>query len=957
MVYARRICVGIFRLALPFGLFLAPLAAQVVLDGSLGHAGSLAGPNYIIGADLGQLIGANLFQSFSIFNVWTGQSATFQGPGTVQNVIGRITGGSPSTIDGTVSCDIPGANLFLINPSGMVFGKNASLDVSGSFHASTADYLAFADGAKFQASLSNQSSLTMAPPQAFGFLVPAPGAAPGPLTVMGSTLQVPQGQMLSLTGGSVTLSGATLQAPGGTLLLGARDTAGQIALSPAGVTTVGGGGAVTLTQSSLSVSGSPTSGGTVVIRAGQFVMQQASAINAQNDSTAKSGGVDIEVDGDVVLNNGSLIDASTNNSGDGGDVRIQAGGTVLLSGTDSSDNGSRVTAYSNNSGSTGSISISANTLEMTDNTALLSQANSTGNVAGIFLNVGLLQILQDANIQIVSKGLGSGGPIQVQANDVVIDGDAGLIRYARIASTAFNAGSTAGIELNVANLTLQGGGQIFTQTDMKQPAGGGNAGPITINASNSIEITGAPIVGSGASAYRAASEISSFADGSGSAGDIGIRAANLTIEESANFTSRGNTANGGNISIDVTNFTLNAPVQDHSDATTIESQTFGPAAAGNVNMTVSGGMTLNGNGAYPQFFAAGNNLPANGIFSDTYSSGQAGTIAISAPELILNNGALIRASDGSNLYTGEDVTGAAGRIDLTVGDLEVLGGSRIETQSVAYGPGGDIDIHAKSILVSGLGTLPDGTPSPSGIFSDTLNTAPGGTVTISADTMKVQGGGTISAASLGTGAAGSIALAIGDNLSLVDGTVTTASAQGGGGSIDIQWTGADRGILQLQNSAISTSVAGGQADAGNVTIGLAGEPLPALVLEDSQIRANAAAGTGGNIVVESGIFLGTPDSIVNASAGPAGINGVVDIESPVSQLGGNFLPIPEGFRKEVVFVKCGNAERSTLVLLNYLVSPFFPPGSAGPQRVAAQASAPSCLPADPFGMLQRRGAP
>jgi filamentous hemagglutinin family protein len=143
--------------------------AQVTLDGSLGPQGPLTGPNYQIGAELGQIRGSNLFHSFGEFSVPTRGSATFTGPGMIDNIIGRVTGGQPSVIDGLLRSEILGANLYLLNPSGVLFGPNASLDVSGSFHVSMADFLRLADGSKFSANLGQDSVLTVAPLWRSGF--------------------------------------------------------------------------------------------------------------------------------------------------------------------------------------------------------------------------------------------------------------------------------------------------------------------------------------------------------------------------------------------------------------------------------------------------------------------------------------------------------------------------------------------------------------------------------------------------------------------------------------------------------------------------------------------------------------------------------------------------------------------------------------------------------------------
>jgi filamentous hemagglutinin family protein len=191
----------LWALLLSSGLLLGVLRgssdAQITLDGSLGPPGPLTGPDYRIGAELGQLRGSNLFHSFGAFNVPTGGSATFTGPPTIANILSRVTGGQPSAIDGLLRSEIAGANLFLLNPSGVLFGPNASLDVRGSFHVSTADFLRFGDGAKFSANLGQESMLTVAPPTAFGFL----GSNPAGLTIQGGSLKVSEGKALSVGGG------------------------------------------------------------------------------------------------------------------------------------------------------------------------------------------------------------------------------------------------------------------------------------------------------------------------------------------------------------------------------------------------------------------------------------------------------------------------------------------------------------------------------------------------------------------------------------------------------------------------------------------------------------------------------------------------------------------------------------------------------------------------------------
>ena len=134
----------------------------------------------------------------------TGETALFTdtgATGSIRNVIGRITGGSPSSIDGGIASTIPGANLFLMNPYGFMFGPNAWINVPGSFHVTTADYLKMADGAKFYADLGKTSVLSTEPVSAFGFLT----STPAPISVEGSKLFGDPLSTISFIGGNIEI--------------------------------------------------------------------------------------------------------------------------------------------------------------------------------------------------------------------------------------------------------------------------------------------------------------------------------------------------------------------------------------------------------------------------------------------------------------------------------------------------------------------------------------------------------------------------------------------------------------------------------------------------------------------------------------------------------------------------------------------------------------------------------
>src|SRR3954467_9618075 len=228
----RSLTVVLFRLLLAVApsalILLGSASAQIRTDGSVGAARSLLGPKFAIGADLGKQVGPNLFHSFTTFNVGRGETATFTGPSSVGNIISRVTGGQTSQVDGRIAATIPGANLFLLNPSGWVFGPHATLNVQGSVHVSSTDTLHFADGTRLPTGTSTGSSFTSAPPEAFGFLPSRSGA----ITVTGSRLATPVGKDLSLVGGPVRIEGGQVMAPAGKLHIASAASAGKVPVAP-----------------------------------------------------------------------------------------------------------------------------------------------------------------------------------------------------------------------------------------------------------------------------------------------------------------------------------------------------------------------------------------------------------------------------------------------------------------------------------------------------------------------------------------------------------------------------------------------------------------------------------------------------------------------------------------------------------------------------------------------------
>ena len=360
--------------------------AEISTDGSLGPKGSLTGPNYQIPDTLGQTRGSNLFHSFDKFNIETGYSATFTGPHSIQNVISRVTGGSPSSIDGLLQCMIPGANLYLINPSGVMFGPNASLDVTGSFHVSTADYLKFSDGGAFYANPNVSSVLSVAEPQAFGFL----SSSPAGISAEKAYLQVPEGKTISIIGGEIIYTAyplstdysspdymfnapSVLTAPGGRINIASIASPGEVNLSNLDTGTAKLGAITFSDGAKLSVLNfdsdwNPLSAGNIVIRGGQMLFKNGGmdaygnpggTIDIKGESlhldtyylyAAGYGDIDhpgtacrIEVSNEFSMTHGSLIDASPFAQGRGGDIRINA--SYIKLGDDTLDSQSYTDPY------------------------------------------------------------------------------------------------------------------------------------------------------------------------------------------------------------------------------------------------------------------------------------------------------------------------------------------------------------------------------------------------------------------------------------------------------------------------------------------------------------------------------------------------------------------------------------------------------------------------------------
>ena len=856
--------------------------AGVVLDGTMGQSGTLSGPNYSITSNLGQQYGGNLFHSFSTFNLSKGEVAQFSGPASIQNIISRVTGGTASNIDGTIRSSILGANLYLVNPAGVMFGPNASLDVSGSFHASTADYLKLGNDGRFDARAPAQSVLTAAPPSAFGFV----SAVPAPITVQGTSsdyaystygragLYVAEGKSISLVGGDISvtsslLDGKTVEpqiiASGGRINLASVASSGEVVIESdklamngfvsLGNITLAGNGHISLEPST-------GAAGNLYVRGNNFYMDHF-AVGAFSADSNNGGVVDIRINGDLKLS-GSSIKASGN--------QYYKANTVTL------DTRAFISSQAANLGTAGSITVDVGTLNIKGGADIDSNANGGGNGGAVTItakeSISIEGYFQDASgtifkssIQAGSTGTGNGGTISLTTPALILDNKAG------ISTQTEGLGNAGTILLDVGTLKVSGDSGIVSDT-----SNSGNGGLISIAAKESIILDGYSKDVNGnysSSGIQSAALVGS----TGHSGSISLTTPTLTLSNQALVSTQ--TRSRG----DAGAITVNVGTLSLKDVSAISSSTYGAGKAGTITIAATTGVTLDGQ-------REKDNDPGKyyntGVYSDLNqdSTGNGGNISIQAPVLTLNNFAYISTAVEWDVEKGTAIgTGNAGALALNVGKLNVNGGSTIASSTAGPGNGGVVTINTKeSVNIQGYFQKSNGEYAYSEISGTSSGTGKGGSVFISTPRLELWDKGRISVGSSSIGKAGDIIINADNSLKLRDSSITAATTNADGGNIKI-----DPVLVDLLNSSITATVKGGTGNGGNID--LSGDQI---VLNHSNIIANAERGDGGNIKVNSKLFLTSPDSIVTASS-RVGVQGTIEIKAPVIDVSSGLVNMPSAF--------------------------------------------------------------
>jgi filamentous hemagglutinin family protein len=644
--------------------------AEVATDGTLGPRVRLKGGDLTIGADLGQQRGGNLFHSFEKFDVETQGRVTFTGPDSVKNVIGRVTGGEVSSIDGTLASSIPNADLYLLNPAGILFGPHARLDVKGSFHASTADELRLADGAVFSALDTAGSTLSVADPRSFGFL----SAAPGTITVRESLLTVPDGEAISIVGGNLELIGASnglIEAPSGKVTLGALAAPGSINLESAAVTAQS---MANIALTGFAVSANGNGGGEIRVRGANLLMSQGSLISTDNTGvTSSEGSIS------VFLNTISLLDHSTIRSnafniGDAGSIFINASGELML------EQGSVISTATLAQGGAGMVRITADLFELYSGALVTSATSGTGNAGSVEVSANRL-VIDGAEAPLSFTGLdsgtrygtGSAGDIKVTASDLEVRNGGGITT-----ATLFSAGDAGAVDVVAGRLLIEGIGRYYNSAALSSTAiyGTGNSGSVRVTAAD-LEV-------------RNGGRISTAALSAGNAGTIEVVAGRLLIDRAGSFSTGLDSAAllGGGDSGDISVVAHNLEIRNGGG---ISSSAISAGAAGSVEV-LADQVLIDGTGT--SFVTEISSNVSDG------SIGNAGDVLVVATNLTLVAGSISSSST---------VKGGAGSVRIEIEQDLTVDQAQIESSSkgVSAGPGGNVTILGETadVTLKGSGTI------------------------------------------------------------------------------------------------------------------------------------------------------------------------------------------------------------------------------------------------------------
>ncbi len=614
--------------------------AQISSDGTLSNPSSVNSPdNLNFTITDGTQAGGNLFHSFQTFSIPTGGSAIFVFSPAVSNVISRVTGNQNSFIDGSLATSGP-ANFFFLNPNGILFGPNASLNILGSFLATTAESIRFADGQLFSASpATNAPLLSMSVPVGLQF-----GSRANGIQLQQSNLTLLPGQTLGLVGGELSLNQSNVFVGGGRIELGSVGANSAVNIYPNGQGyTLGYENAKNLQNIQLTNGSSVNATNLLFLFGGEDI---------------GSGSIQV-VGRNLKLTDGSTIASNTLGEKAGQPIIISTSESVQLLGTgkpagsqggNASSSGINTITAGNGKG--GDIELTTKNLILTDGAGI-----STRSVASPSFN---------------PNALGSSGNITIQASDsVTISGSSSITGASSLLVFTQTPGQAGNVNLTTGTLTLLNGGKISAQT-----LSSGQGGNLNIVASQEIALSGQGtdrvLESNGVETFfTSPSTLIVTSRGSGQAGNLAIATPRLTVSDQAEIAASSlRSGNGGNININANQIDLN-----RGGKLLASSEAQGNAG----NLTIlSDQMQLDN---------------TSQITVSSSGTGNAGNLSIQAADVFLNNQSQLIA---------ETATGEGGNISLDLTGVLLLRNNSLISATAGTagggGNGGNIDINAQFVV-------------------------------------------------------------------------------------------------------------------------------------------------------------------------------------------------------------------------------------------------------------------
>ncbi|MEB3217879.1 MAG: S-layer family protein [Nostocales cyanobacterium 94392] len=802
---------------------LLPVVAQVTSDGTTNTTVNSINNNFTILNGIEK--GNNLFHSFSNFSVPTSGSATFDVTNTpnITTIFSRVTGGNISNIDGLIQT-LGGNNpvsLFLMNPNGIVFGKDASLNIGGSFIGTTANSIKFSDGTEFSAVNSTEAPLlTMSVPVGLQM-----GSNAGAIQVQATpannfafrmpTLSMAPNQTLALIGGQIDINSANIVAPDSRVELWAMQN-GTVNIPTSG------------NWQLASSSPSPTWG--------DITLRQSSYINT---SGAMGGAINIRGRG-LTLQDGSNIESSTGANGQGQGINVQTTEFIDLLGVSHPDN---VTFPGLTISVKGSGATAGNT---TIDTQRLRLANG-GWINSFNLGIDFLTFSPINNAKT--------GDITVHATDVEIIGYAPFRSPTTGNSFPISAIGTlilggqqnesGAITVEAERVQLLDGGRISTDLFGAFSALTGKAGDISVTATQTLEIRGTN-PDNGTSGI-----VSSMIGAVGQGGNVTINTGKLALSNGGTISSQiaslsspiGVLAGGGtagNITIQATDVQVSDPVVDLLDN----------APSG---ITVAVGQNSTGKGGNISLIADSLRVFNGGqITSSTDGIGAAGNVNLQVNNITVE-GMSQPLTDGrilpSTITAASTTTSDAGSVNLVADRLNVLDHGQISVSNTGGGNAGNLIVNVNQIkLEQGRNLLSE------------VSAGDRGNITLNTDVLLMRYGSKISTNATGTAIGGNITINAPIIIGLENSDITANAIKGAGGNINITTQGIfglefrDEQTEESDITASSDFGVNGTVDINNFGVdpnsGLI--ELPVNLKDPSQQIAAGCADTNGSSFIATG---------------------------------------------------------------------------------------------------------